>query len=132
MNSRLRRRGSLMIDFIAATAVFMLVTGMFYSICATKDRTLNETEILPHATNAANGLMELLRALPRDELLKSNGTTFPVAGLKDPGKIPGKVAIKEFEPGLTQITVTVSWTNRAGTYENVQLSTLVCDREVWR
>ncbi|MHC4661397.1 MAG: hypothetical protein ACYS8W_06880 [Planctomycetota bacterium] len=126
------RRGTLFIDFIAATGIFLLVTGMFYSICARKDRSLNDTEILAHAASEANARMETLRALPRDELLKRDGGTFPVSGLKDPGKYAGKIAIKEFESGLTQIMVTVTWMNRAGNHENVQLSTLVRGGEEWR
>jgi len=126
------RKGSLLIDFIAATTIFLLVTGAFYALCSKKDQALEETERVAHAANAAQARLETLIRMDYKKLLKQDGAKFPVALLKGKTEETGVVSVQEFEPGIAQVTVIVRWDRRTSGQDEVKFSTLVRGEEGWR
>ncbi|TET37375.1 MAG: hypothetical protein E3J72_06030 [Planctomycetota bacterium] len=132
MNRTTERHGSLLIDFVAATTIFLLVTGAFYALCRTKDQAVDDAEKIAHATNAAQARLETLVRMDYETLLKQDGSKFPASVLEEKIEETGVVSVKEFEPGLAQVTVIVRWGLRAGGQDEVKFSTLVRGKEGWR
>jgi len=130
-----KNTGSLIIDLVAAAAIFLFVTGAFYAACASKDRALEEMENLTHASNAAHAKIEALRALPHGELMKSNGAVFSVPELGSAGNKAGNITAKETGPSMAEVTVTIAWKNRGGADDKIEYSTITRDNgggEEWK
>lgn len=128
MSGRSRRSGGLLVELVMASALFILITQVFFSLNQQKMRAVQMAEDQTVATLAADGRIDRLRNLTADALDAADGTAFAVAGLDAETDEPGRIAVAAVDghPGLRRVTVTIEWRGRVGRREQrVEMTAIV-------
>lgn len=122
------RRGALLVEILMATAIFILVTQIFFTLSNQKMRSIRIAEERTMAAIACDREIDGARARSAEKLAKLDGSTFAVRGLPGRWEEAGRLEVLPVEghPELSRVVATVRWPAEGrGDEQEVSLSGLV-------
>lgn len=99
-----------------ASAIFILITQVFFTLNRQKMTSVRMAENRSLAVRAADAEIDRARTLAAAELDALEGKAFAVHGLSGPDETPGSIHVQpeEGHPHLRRVTVRVEWTGDPG------------------
>ncbi|MBI4615635.1 MAG: hypothetical protein HY720_18600 [Planctomycetes bacterium] len=122
------RTGALLVEILMATAIFVLVTQIFFTLSEQKMRSIRIAEERTMAAIACDREIDGARACSTEKLAGLDGSTFAVRGLPGRWEEAGRIEVGPVEghPELRKVVATVRWPAEGrGDEQKVSLSGLV-------